>query len=196
MRRTQSHPPTAGPSAGGSIPFALTSIIGIGVLAQAVLAGVFVGGHHPHAVNVHQLVGPLLVLPAIATAVLIRVRLRGTPRGRRAFPTGVGITAALIAETALGLASDDHPGILALHVPVGVALFGLLAYQLQVLRHPQPPQCTDKRNRRSGGPNRHTLMLVATNPLCPGSRRIGRHLRLLPPVRLGRTPSRRQRGGN
>ena len=136
MRRTQSHPPTAGLGAGGSAAFALTIIIGAGVLVESVLAGVFVGGHHPHAVDMHQLVGPLMVLPAIAAAVMIRVRLRGTPNGRRAFRTGVGITAALIVETALGLASDDHPGILAFHVPVGVALFGLLAYQLQVLRHP------------------------------------------------------------
>lgn len=136
MRRTQNPEPTVGSDAGASIPFALTIIIGIGVLVESVLAGVFVGGHHPHAVNVHQLVGPLLVLPAIAAAVLIRIRLRGAPSGRRALRTGVGITAALIAEAALGLASDDHPGILALHVPVGVALLGLLTYQLQVLRHP------------------------------------------------------------
>lgn len=136
MRRTQNQPPTAGPGVSGSIPFALTIIVGIGVLVEAGLAGVFVGGDHPHAVNVHQLVGPLLILPAIAAAVLIRVRLRATPSGRRAFRTGVGITGALIVETALGLASDDHPGILVLHVPVGVALFGLLAYQLQALRHP------------------------------------------------------------
>jgi hypothetical protein len=136
MRRTQSQPPIAGPGVSGSLPFALTISVGIGVLVEAVLAGVFVGGHHPHAVNVHQLVGPLLILPAIAAAVLIRVRSRATPSGRRAFRTGVGITAALIVETALGLASDDHPGILALHVPVGVVLFGLLAYQLQVLRRP------------------------------------------------------------
>jgi hypothetical protein len=136
MTRTQSQPPTAGPGVSGSIAFALTITVGIGVLVEAVLAGVFVGGDHPHAVNVHQLVGPLLILPAIAAAALIRVRLRGTPSGRRAFRTGVGITAALIVETALGLVSDDHPGILALHVPVGVALFSLLAYQLQALRHP------------------------------------------------------------
>jgi hypothetical protein len=136
MSRTQNQPPTAGPGVSGSITFALTISVGIGVLVEAVLAGVFVGGDHPHAVNVHQLVGPLLILPAIAAAVLIRVRLRGTPSGRRAFRTGVGITGALVVETALGLASDDHPGILVLHLPVGVALFGLLAYQLQALRHP------------------------------------------------------------
>lgn len=136
MSRTQNQPATAGPGVSGSIPLALTISVGVGVLVEAVLAGVFVGGHHPHAINVHQLVGPLLILPAIAAAVLIRVRLRGTPSGRRAFRTGVGITSALIVETALGLASDDHPGILVLHVPVGVALFGLLVYQLQVLRHP------------------------------------------------------------
>src|SRR4051794_29926839 len=135
MRRTQSQPPTAGSGTGASMPFALTIVIGVGILVEAGLAGVFVGGHHPPAVNGHQLVGPLLILPAIAAAVLIRVRLRGTPSGRRAFRTGVGIAAALIVETTLGLASDDHPGILALHLPVGVALFGLLAYQLQVLRH-------------------------------------------------------------
>jgi hypothetical protein len=127
---------TAHPRAGGSIPLVLTTIIGIGVLVEAVLAGVFVGGHHPHAINVHQLVGPLLILPAIAAAVIIRVRLQDMPSGRRAFRAGVGITAALIVETALGLASDDRPATLALHLPVGVALFGLLAYQLQVLRHP------------------------------------------------------------
>jgi hypothetical protein len=136
MSRTQNQPATAGPGVSGSIPLALTISVGVGVLVEAVLAGVFVGGHHPHAINVHQLVGPLLILPAIAAAVLIRVRSRGTPSGRRAFRTGVGITSALIVETALGLASDDHPGILVLHVPVGVALFGLLVYQLQVLRHP------------------------------------------------------------
>ena len=112
----------------------LTTVVAIGVLVQAILAGVFVGGDHPHATDVHQVIGPALIVPSLAASIITRLRLRTTPAGRRAYIAGIGVTVTLIIEDALGFISGDHPGVLVLHIPVAVALFGLLVRQLTSLR--------------------------------------------------------------
>src|SRR5215470_5139775 len=107
----------------------LTLLVAAGILVQAILGGVLAGGDHPHAVDVHEIIGPALIVPSFVASLVTRLRLRTTATGRRAYVAGVGVTAALIIEAALGFAADDHPGVLALHIPIAVGLFGLLVRQ-------------------------------------------------------------------
>ena len=105
-----------------------------GVIAQAALAGTFLAGGHHRALDAHQVLGPLLVLPTLASAIVIRLYLSATEAGTRAFRAAVGLTAALLIETALGFISDDHPAALVAHIPIAVGIFGMLVTQLHYLR--------------------------------------------------------------
>jgi hypothetical protein len=105
-----------------------------GVIAQAALAGTFLARGHDHALDIHQVLGPLLIIPTLGSAILTRLRVSPTAAGARAYRAAVGLTVALLVETALGFLSDHHPIILAFHIPVAVAIFGMLAIQLHYLR--------------------------------------------------------------
>lgn len=51
-----------------------------------------------------------------------------------AVAAGIGLTATLMLGNALGFISGHHPGVLVLHIPVAVGLFGMLVRQLTSLR--------------------------------------------------------------
>jgi hypothetical protein len=127
-------PPQPNTQKAGRTAAQLTAVVAVGVLVQAVLAGVFLGADHPKAVDVHEALGPLLIVPALVSTVISGRWLRTTPAGRRASAAGLGLTVALIAETALGLLADRHAGVLILHIPLAVAIFGMLTLQLHSLR--------------------------------------------------------------
>jgi hypothetical protein len=106
----------------------------LGVLVQAVLAGDFYRGAHPGAVDVHKALGPALLGPALLVVVICAARLRIAAAGRRALTAAAGTTLALFAEAALGFGSDQHPGLLVLHIPVALGLFAMLTRQVVTLR--------------------------------------------------------------
>ena len=118
----------------GNIATGLTLVVAVGVLVQAILGGVLASGAHPKTADVHEIIGPSLIVPSFAASLVLRLRLRASAAGRRAYAAGIGVTATLIIETALGLIADDHPGVLLLHIPIAVGLFGLLVRQLTSLR--------------------------------------------------------------
>jgi uncharacterized membrane protein YoaK (UPF0700 family) len=93
----------------------------VAVFAQAVLAGLFLDGGDAwrgwHAVN-GMLVLPLLALVQVGLAVLVWRRGRGP--GWLALAS-VGLLLALLAQSLLGMTSQ-----VAVHVPLGVAIFGLV----------------------------------------------------------------------
>jgi cytochrome bd-type quinol oxidase subunit 2 len=95
-------------------------LLAAAVFAQAVLAGLFLDGGDAwrawHAVN-GVLVLPLLALIQVGLAVLVWRRGRGPGW----LPvTSVGLL-ALLVQSALGMTSQ-----VAAHVPLGVAIFGLI----------------------------------------------------------------------
>jgi cytochrome bd-type quinol oxidase subunit 2 len=95
-------------------------LLAAAVFAQAVLAGLFLDGGDAwrawHAVN-GVLVVPLLALIQVGLAVLVWRRGRGPGW----LPvTSVGLL-ALLVQSALGMTSQ-----VAAHVPLGVAIFGLI----------------------------------------------------------------------
>jgi hypothetical protein len=127
----QSGPRTGPKGADAAIVLAIT--VAVGIIAQSVLAGIFLAGdHHPHATGAHQMLGPLLLVPALASALLTR-SLRSKPLGPAAFRSGIAVVVALALESGLGVAASEHKGLLALHIPVAVLLFGGLTRQISSL---------------------------------------------------------------
>jgi cytochrome bd-type quinol oxidase subunit 2 len=96
-------------------------LLAVAVFAQAVLAGLFLDGGDAwrgwHAIN-GMLVLPLLALVQVVLAVLVW-RRDGGP-GWLAVAS-VGLLLALLVQNALGQTSQ-----LAVHLPLGVAIFGLV----------------------------------------------------------------------
>jgi hypothetical protein len=129
-------------SAAARVALALTFLVLLGVLVQAVLAGDFYGGAHPRAIDAHKALGPALLAPALLVVVICAARLRIAAAGQRALIAAAGTTLALIVEAALGFGSDPHPGLLVLHIPVALGLFAMLSRQITTLRaiagHPEP----------------------------------------------------------
>jgi heme A synthase len=96
-------------------------LLAVAVFAQAVLAGLFLDGGEAwrgwHALN-GMLVLPLLALVQVGLAVL--VWRRGCGPGWLAVAS-VGLLVALLVQSVLGMTSQ-----VAVHVPLGVAIFGLV----------------------------------------------------------------------
>ena len=97
-------------------------LLAVAVLAQPVFAGLFLDGHEVwrdwHATT-GMLVLPLLALVQVVLAVLVW-RLGHGP----GWPVvaSVGLLVAILVQSVAGM-----NGLLAVHVPLGVAIFGLVA---------------------------------------------------------------------
>ena len=115
-------------------------LLAVAVFAQAVLAGLFLDGGDAwrgwHAVN-GMLVLPLLALVQVGLAVLVWRRGRGPGWLTVA---SVGLLVALLVQNIMGMTSQ-----VAVHVPLGLAIFGLVATLLVRARtltrtatHPAP----------------------------------------------------------
>jgi hypothetical protein len=109
-------------------------LLAVSVLAQAVLAGLFLDGNDAwrdwHATNGMVLV-PLLALVQVVLAMLVWRSARGP--GWPAI-VSVGLLLAILLQIAMGQA-----GQLAVHVPLGVSIFGLVGTLLGRTRNLTPP---------------------------------------------------------
>jgi branched-subunit amino acid transport protein len=96
-------------------------LLAVAVFAQAVFAGLFLDGGGAwrgwHAIN-GMLLLPLLALVQVVLAVLVWRRGRGS--GWLAIAS-VGLLLALLVQNVLG-----QTGQVAVHIPLGVAIFGLV----------------------------------------------------------------------
>ena len=105
-------------------------LLAVSVLAQAIFAGLFLDGNDAwrdwHATNGMVLV-PLLALVQAVLAVLVWRPGRGP--GWPAIAS-VGLLVAILLQIAMGQASQ-----LAVHVPLGVAIFGLVGTLLARTRN-------------------------------------------------------------
>jgi len=116
------------PQRSTTVEMSLAVAILVGVLVQAALAGqhIAVGG----SISLHGVIGN-----AVFAAQLILVLLlimRRFPKS--AIVTAVVVTVLLVAQIGLGYASRASHDLVALHIPLGVALFGVATWQLAAIR--------------------------------------------------------------
>lgn len=135
--------PTTTDAAGGfgpaSVSYRLAAwIFTVLVLLQSILAGQFLNGHS-FLVRVHRAVGAQ-ILPSLALAILvIAVVLRRQWRGWAVVAIAGSQLFLTVVQTGLGFAGRTRPGAAAIHVPIGVAIFGLTVLNLAwVYRRPPP----------------------------------------------------------
>jgi heme A synthase len=106
------------------------------VLVQAALAGQFLNGQG-QLVMVHRRIGETLPVVALVLVILaLSVRRRVSP-GALLVPSVV-LMLLTVAQTGLGFVGRDTLGARSLHIPVGVALFGLGIYCLGAVKRLPP----------------------------------------------------------
>jgi hypothetical protein len=137
-------------------------LLAAAVFAQAILAGLFLDGGDAwrvwHAVN-GMLVLPLLALIQVVLAVLVWRRGRGPGW----LPiTSMGLLLVLLIQNALGMTSQ-----VAVHVPLGLAIFGLIGTLL--VRSQTAISSATQRLRRGGWPGAHTTTQAGPSPTRRGA---------------------------
>lgn len=99
------------------------------VLLQAVLAGQFLNGHSV-LVRAHRAIGAQ-VLPSLALVILVvAIVLRRRAAGWTIVAVAGSQFVLTVFQTGLGFAGRTRPGAAAIHVPIGVAIFGLTVLNL------------------------------------------------------------------
>jgi hypothetical protein len=93
------------------------------VLVQAALAGSFISGEDPDAVSIHEMVGNALFL-VVAVQLVLAFLVRGWSRFNL-WAWVVALLMLVIAQTGLGYLGRDDSLPIAIHVPLGVLIFGL-----------------------------------------------------------------------
>lgn len=110
----------------------LVNVFTLVVLAQAALAGQFLNGNAA-LVATHRMLGEGLPVLALVLTVLAVVSRRGTSPGVLLVPTVI-LLLLTVAQTGLGFVGRETLGARSLHIPVGVALFGLGIYCLGAVK--------------------------------------------------------------
>lgn len=112
---------------------AVVGVLALAVLVNAILAGTFITkflqpGHSKGGINAHMGIGDLVVLLAIATVAIAFTMWRG----KAGFPVIAGESVALlvfvIIEFGVGQQLEKHSGLLVIHIPVAVLIFGIATH--------------------------------------------------------------------
>ena len=114
---------------------AISAIVGtlsLGVLVQAVTGGVFAREtNHKGLINAHSGIAYLVAVLALAAVVVGFVKWRGKIGGQVVLAEAIGLLVLAIIQIGIGQQigelgkGDTHPGLLAIHIPVALLLFGL-----------------------------------------------------------------------
>ncbi len=105
------------------------AIVVVTVLIQAVLAGQHVAFEAP--IELHGMLGSAVFVAQIVLIVLVFMDKASTETK----VTTIILFSGLFAQIGLGYAARSGPdAITAVHIPFGVAIFGLTTWQLAVLR--------------------------------------------------------------
>jgi hypothetical protein len=95
------------------------------VLLQAALAGLFISGEESGAKDQHEIMANVLFL-AVAVQLVLGFLVRGWGQFRLMYWVAVLLVLS-IAQIGLGYASEDNTFPEAIHIPLGVFIFGLSA---------------------------------------------------------------------
>ncbi|MDQ6837480.1 MAG: hypothetical protein M3137_03840 [Actinomycetota bacterium] len=111
---------------------AIVGVVALGVLVQAVTAGVFTREPNRNGwINVHSGVAYLIALLALASVVVAVSMWRGRVGGRVVLSETVALLVAVVIQIGIAGRIGDfgkagaHPGLLAIHIPLALIIFGL-----------------------------------------------------------------------
>lgn len=103
----------------------LSAAILLLVLAQAVLAGQFLYAG-PGALSIHRVVAEVLPILSLSLLVVLWIELRnGSSMRRSVAAVSLAVFALIVIQTGLGFVGRSTSGAAAIHVPLGVVIFGL-----------------------------------------------------------------------
>ncbi len=111
---------------------AIVGLISLGVLVQAATSGVFIREQHRQGwIDAHSGVAYLIGLLSLIAVVVAGVMWRGKVGAAVVVAETVALLVAVIIQIGIGVqigdlgAAGSHPGLLALHVPLALIIFGL-----------------------------------------------------------------------
>jgi len=102
-------------------------VLVVAVFAEAIFAGAMLSGIDG-ARTAHKVTAAILVATTLATGLVAVVTLRRVAHGTRLGLTLLALAIVLFAQAAVGTLAARGANLLWLHVPLGVALFGLAVH--------------------------------------------------------------------
>jgi len=106
----------------------LVNIFGVLVLVQAALAGQFLNGQGGLR-QTHQLLA-VAVFPVLSVLLVVLAALSLRRAGSGPLVLSAVLLVLAVAQTGLGFVGRSSLGAASIHIPLGVALFGLSIYAL------------------------------------------------------------------
>jgi hypothetical protein len=111
---------------------AIVGILSLGVLVQAATSGVFVREQNRTGwINAHSGVAYVVALLALAAVVVALGMWRGKAGAPVVITETVALLVAVVIQIGIGQQIGDlgksgtHPGLLAIHIPLALIIFGL-----------------------------------------------------------------------
>lgn len=110
---------------------ALAGIVGLGVLVQATTGGLVARENRKGAIDAHSGLAYLVAVLALAAVVVAVVMWRGRVGGQVVLYETIALLVAVIVQIGIGQQIGDigksgsHAGLLAIHVPLALIIFGL-----------------------------------------------------------------------
>lgn len=102
-------------------------LLAVAVFGEAIFAGAMLSGagwaHTAHAVNAR-----ILIATTIVAGLVAAITLRRSPRGKRIGWILLSFAGLLVIQSALGALTAKGSNLLWAHVPLGIALFGIVAH--------------------------------------------------------------------
>jgi hypothetical protein len=121
---------------------AIAGCVSLGILVQAVTGGVLSrNSSHKGLINAHSGVAYLVAVLALAAVVVAFMMWRGKAGGQVVIAETVALLVGVIIQIGIGQQIGDvnqagkHPGMLALHVPLALIVFGLSLHLSTFVSH-------------------------------------------------------------
>lgn len=112
----------------------IMTVILLGLFFQACFAGAMISGAG-WALRAHSLTSTALIVATIVASLVSLATFRRSPHGLK---FGLGLLALamlMLAQAAVGILSAKGSNLLWIHVPLGVALFGMAVWAVTNVRH-------------------------------------------------------------
>jgi hypothetical protein len=121
---------TSKPSAGAVKAIsAVVGVLALAVLFQAITAGVMVRNFKRSKwVNAHMGVGDLIVLLAVVAVAIAFTMWRGKAGFRVVAGETIALLVLVIIEFGIGQSIEKHTGLLVIHIPVALLIFGVTTH--------------------------------------------------------------------